>query len=76
MKRNNPHSILINTFATLLVMILISSLYSCERLRNKWAKREQTMHYMQEEIDSARRLETHVQDSIWRALDSAKAKQQ
>lgn len=76
MKYNNLRSILINTFASLLVIILISSLYSCERLRTKWERRERKLHYLEEEIDSARKLETHVQDSIWRALDSAKAKKQ
>ena len=76
MKYNNLRSILINTFASLLVIILISSLYGCERLRTKWERRERKLHYLEEEIDSARKLETHVQDSIWRALDSAKAKKQ
>ncbi|MBI3259456.1 MAG: hypothetical protein HYZ54_08300 [Ignavibacteriae bacterium] len=76
MKRNRLRSILINIFAFLSLITIISSLYSCERLRNKWERRERKLHYLQEEIDSARKLETHVQDSVWRALDSAKQKKQ
>jgi len=52
------------------------SLYSCDRFRDKWERRERKLHYLQEEIDSARTLENHFQDSVWRALDSTKQKQQ
>ncbi len=76
MRHSKLQSILLHTFACLLLIILISTLNSCERLRTKWERRERKLHYLEEEIDSARKLETHVQDSIWRALDSAKAKKQ
>ncbi|MBS1536736.1 MAG: hypothetical protein JST20_03180 [Bacteroidetes bacterium] len=62
------------TFVCLLVFTVIS-LYSCDRFRDKWERRERKLHYLEEEIDSARKLENHFQDSVWRALDSAKEKQ-
>jgi len=63
------------TFSCLIVFMFIS-LYSCDRFRDKWERRERKLHYLQEEIDSARTLENHFQDSVWRALDSTKQKQQ
>lgn len=76
MKSNTLRPILSNIFIFISLILVISSLYGCERLRTKWERRERKLHYLEEEIDSARKLETHVQDSIWRALDSAKAKKQ
>ncbi len=63
------------TFASFLVLTLVS-LNGCDRLKNKWERRERKLHYLQEELDSARKRESHVQDSLWRMLDSAKHKQQ
>lgn len=59
-----------------LFIFSIISLNSCDRLKNKWERRERKLHYLQEELDSARKRESHIQDSLWRVLDSAKQKKQ
>ena len=64
------------TFTCILLTLVVISLYSCDRLKNKWERRERKMHYLQEEIDSARKLDNHFQDSVWQSLDSIKKKQQ
>ncbi|MFN8360127.1 MAG: hypothetical protein U0264_09460 [Candidatus Kapaibacterium sp.] len=54
-------------------LLMFASLLGCERLQNKWERRERKLHYLNEEIDSARKLDARIQDSIRHHNDSLQA---
>jgi hypothetical protein len=69
-----PASAVIRCFLCV-IFLLVIPFCSCD-FKKKWDRRERKLHYLQEEIDSARKREDHFQDSVWRALDSAKQQRQ
>lgn len=52
---------------------MFASFVGCEKLQNKWERRERKLHYLNEEIDSARKLDARIQDSLRHRNDSLQA---
>ncbi|MBK9249054.1 MAG: hypothetical protein IPM69_13305 [Ignavibacteria bacterium] len=57
------------------MILLLGSLGSCDRFKDKWERRERKIHYLNEEIDSARNIQARYQDSLRHAHDSIRKQQ-